>query len=299
MDRGAGAERPPTTRIGSGGGSGRGLRTVAILVTLALAVAVVKPWDWLATPSRVQRGEEAAIPVPSPTVAPAPARSAWTVVGDRVACLSGGSWLAVVDQVDGPTVSRSWTRLDLVPATGPADPAIAHTHVYAAAVPRLGFCAPTGESDAAGAGGAGGVPFRVRAWRLPPATPGRGDSSSITDLQLRIVSGGTVADRGVLYGPPGVVPGTPAQGTEDPEGAWAVGGGLVPRPAAWSADDGLRGQASWPPGTYVFRVQLPGTGLTGPDGAWIAIELRGPWTGPEPEPEPSNAPGPRDPAAAP
>lgn len=282
MDRGDAAERPPTTRIGPAGGSGRGLRTVVVLVTLALAVAVVKPWDWIAAPSRAPGREGVAIPTASPTVAPPPAPSDWTDVGARVACLSGGSWLAVVDQVDGPTVSRSWTRLDLVPSTSPTDPAIARTHVYAEAVPRLGFCAPTGDPDAAGADGAGDVPRRVRAWRLPPAAPGRVDSWSIADLQLRIVAGGTVADRGVLYGPPGVAPGTSAQGTGDPEGAWAAGSSRVPRPAAWSADDGLPAPASWPAGTYVFRVQLPGAGPAGSDEAWFAIELRGSWTGPAP-----------------
>ena len=279
MDRGDHVERPPTTRIGSAGGTSRGISTVVVLVSLALVVAVVKPWDWIASPPRAPGREGVAIPVASPTLAPAPAPSAWTDVGARVACLSGGSWLAVVDQVDGPTVSRSWTRLDLAPAVGPADPAIARTHAYAEAVPRIGFCAPTGNADGAGGGASGDLPFRVRAWRLLPAVPavpgvGSGKIREMTEIEPVVVSGGTAADHGVLYGPP----------------------------AQRVSRRGIRpAKAAWPAGTYVFRVQIPGAGPSGSDVAWLAIELRGPWTGPEASvaPSPPGAPAVRDPSAAP
>jgi len=323
VDRGDAAERPPTTRIGPAGGSGRGLRTAVVLVAFALAVAVVKPWDWIAAPSVAPGREGAAILVASPTTAPSASPPSappaaprdWTDVGALVACLSGTSWLAVVDQVDGPTVSRSWTRLDLVPATDPLDPAIARTHVYAGAVPRIGFCAPGpaaggGEAaDAHGAAGArGGAPFVIRAWRLTPvesATQGTGTALPGTREAVPIVppvvSGGTIAEGGALFGPPaGVAAGSMAGRTPDPEGAWAAGG-LAQGPAHWAADDGRAAQASWRPGTYVFRVGPSGAGPVGgdpsggdpvgggPSGgevAWFAIELRGPWVGPGAPPAP-------------
>lgn len=278
MDRGDDAERPPTTRIGPAGGSGRGLRTVIVLVSLALAVAVVKPWDWVAAPASAPGREGAAIPAASPAVAPTPAPSDWTDVGARIACLSGGSWLAVVDQVDGATVSRSWTRLDLEPAAGPTDAAIARTHAYAEAVPRIGFCAP--DSGATGAAGVADTPFRVRAWKLTPAEPATGAREAV-EIVPPVVSGGTVADRGAMYGPPSA--GTPrsrAGGTRDPESVWAAGAS-APGPSRWSPGDGLPDEVSWPPGTYVFRVGPSGVGPSGSEAAWFAIELRGPWTGPE------------------
>jgi hypothetical protein len=281
-------------------------------VTLALAVAVVKPWDWVATPSRAPGPEGAAIPVASPLVAPTPAASNWTEIGARVSCLGEGSWLAVVDQVDGPTVSRSWTHLDLVPATGPTDPAMARPRVYADAVPRLGFCAPGRATGGAGGGGAadahGAAPFVIRAWRLTPlesATQGTGTALPGTREAVPIVppvvSGGTIAEGGALFGPPGgLAAGSMAGRTADPEAAWAAGG-RAHGPAQWAADDGRSAQASWRPGTYVFRVGLSdgdpsgadpsgadpsGADPSGAEAAWFAIELRGPWVGPGAPPAP-------------
>jgi len=289
VDRGDAAERPPTTRIGPAGGSGRGLRTAVVLVAFALAVAVVKPWDSIAAPSVAPGREGAAILVASAMTAPTPAPRDWTGAGPRVACLSGTSWLAVVDQVDGPTVSRSWTRLDLVAATDPLDPAIARIHVYAGAVPRIGFCAPGPGAGGGWAGGgwAGVAPFRIRAWRITPvesATQGTGTAlpgsreavpgaRAAVPIVPPVVSGGTVAEGGALFGPPG-----------------GVAAGRAPGPAKWATDDGRPAQASWRPGTYVFRVGLSGGDSSGGDSsggdssggqaAWFAIELRGPWMGP-------------------
>jgi len=300
VDRDDDAELPPTTRIGPAAGSGRGLRTALVLLTMALAIAIVKPWDLLAAPAGPPGREGAAIPAVSPPASPPvaalPAAGDWTEIGAQGACLGETGWLAVVDQVDGPTVSRSWTRLDLAPASDPLDPAIARTHVYAEAVPRLGFCAPTGSPDTTGVGGSGDASFRVQVWRLAPGggasrppAPGGGASEppGITEIEPIVVSGGA-ADRGVLYRPPG----GPVRAARDPENVWAVGGSRVPRPAAWSADEDVRGVASWAPGTYVFRVALPGAGPAGSDEAWFAIELRGPWTGPGPSVGPSPSVGP-------
>jgi hypothetical protein len=261
MDRGDDAERPPTTRIGPAGGSGRGLRTAVVLVAVALAVAVVKPWDWIGAPSPAPGREGAAIPVPSPTVVPTPAPRDRTGAGTRIACLSGGSWMTVVDQVDGPTVARSWTRLEPVPATGPTDPAIVRMHVYAASVPRLGFCAPTRAPGASGAGSAADDSFHVRAWRLQLAPDTDGPAEAV-EIALAAIPGGSAGDHGVLYGPPG------------------------PHPRR---DARLPAAAAWPIGTYVFRVAQPGVGSAGSDPAWFIVELRGPWTGPAvaPGPEPT------------
>jgi hypothetical protein len=282
MERTGDAERPATTRIGPAGGPGRGFRAAAVLVALAIAVAVAKPWDWIDAPSPAPGREGAAIPAASPggdSSPVAPSRPAgWTGAGERLACLSGGSWLAIVDAVDGSTTSRTWTRLVPVPATGPADPGIVRTHVYAAAVPRIGFCAPRAAGGGPGAQGAGegaaegGGQFRVRAWRLLSGSP------AATELAPVVVSGGTFADGGALYGPPAdIAQGTPPRGTRDPERAWAARDAAR---AEWSPGDAAAEEASWPPGTYVVRVDVPGADAAGAGPAWFAIELRGPWSGP-------------------
>jgi hypothetical protein len=228
---------------------------MVFLVALALVVAVLKPWDWFAPPAVAPGREGAAIPAAgpatSPTVVRTPASHDWTGAGPQVACLSGTRWMAVVDQVDGPTVARSWTGLDPVPATGPTDPAIVRMHVYAESVPRLGFCAPTRAPGASGAGSAAEDAFRVRAWRLQPPPGADGPPESV-GIALAVISGGSAGDHGVLYGPPGPQPRRRAR-----------------LPAA-----------AWPIGTYVFRVEQPGAGSAESDPAWFIVELRGPWTGP-------------------
>jgi hypothetical protein len=279
MDRGDDAERPATVRIGPAGGPGRGFRAAAVLVALSLAVAVAKPWDWMDAPSPAPGREGAAPPAAAPGGDAAPAGSSqpagWTGAGEGLACLSGGSWLAIVDAVDGSRTSRSWTRLVPAPATGPADPGIVRTHLYAEAVPRIGFCAPGAAGGIAGGPGAevGGARFRVRAWRLLPGSP------APIELAPVVVWGGTLTDGGTLYGPPAhMAPGTPSREARDPEGAWAARG---PARADWSPGDAVAEEASWPPGTYVVRVDLPGVAAAGAGPAWFAIELRGPWTRPE------------------
>lgn len=294
-------EAPATSRIRPGGGTGRGLRAVVALVAAGLVLAVAKPWDWIPPPPTAPGREGAAIPwaspVGSPAESPIPASAApepetWTYLSDRVDCLSGRLWMAVVDKVDGPTVARTWTRLDPAAATDPADPAIVRFHAYAEAVPRLGFCAPTAPE----AGGAPATtPYRVQAWRLEPAVLGvRASTAAVIDL--RIVAGGTRADHGVLYGPPpDTTPGAAAGSTPDPEGAWSRGSGLVPRPAGWSPDAApSAAPGSWPSGTYVFRVDLAGAGPGGSAAAWFAIELRGPWTGPEETDAPASSDAPAE-----
>jgi hypothetical protein len=236
------------------------LSTAVVLVALALLVAVLKPWDWFAPPAAPPGREGAAAstarPATSPPVAPTSASGDWTGAGPRVACVSGTSWLAVVDQVNGPTVSRSWTRLDPVPATDPLDATVAKTRVYADSVPRIGFCAPhAGWLGAAGSPEAGAdlTLFHVRAWRIRPASVAAGPRSA-AEIAPALVSGGALADGGALYGPP------------------------IARNVR-RVD--LSTNAAWPVGTYVFQVEQTGAGPAGRDTAWFAIELRGPWIGPE------------------
>ena len=285
-------ELPATTRLGPGGGSGRGLRTMVALIAIGLVLAVVKPWNWLSGPLTPAGLDITASPAAAPTPAPSPTPSDWTQISARITCLSGGSWMAVVDQVDGPTISRSWTELDPAPATGPIDPAIARTSVYAESVPRIGFCAPTvalppGASTSPAVPGAGASPgpFRVQAWSLVPAAPAAPPWSA-TMIDLVPLSGGPL-ERGALYGPPGsTIPGAAAPSALDPEGAWAVRG-PARLPATWAPDGGvLPAGESWQPGTYVFHVELPGAGSGGSYAAWFAIELRGPWRGPSAAPMP-------------
>jgi hypothetical protein len=171
--------------------------------------------------------------------------------------------------VSGATVSRSWTRLNPVPAADPLDEAIARTHVYADSVPRIGFCAPDTEwLDAAGSPVAGIdlTPFRVRAWRIRPASAAAGPRSAL-ELAPVLISGGTLADRGSLYGPP------------------------LER-SMRRADPAI--ETTWQIGTYVFRIERAGPGPAGRSVAWFAVELRGPWIGPEEESTP--VPGAPEPA---
>jgi hypothetical protein len=251
---------------------------VVVLVALALVVAVLKPWDWfaplVAPPGRDGAAVSTERPATSPTVAPTSAPGDWTGAEPRVACVSGTRWLAVVDQVNEPTVSRSWTRLDLVPATDPLDATIARIHVYADSVPRIGFCAPnTGRLDAAGSPEAGTdlTLFHVRAWRIRPASVAAGPQSA-AEITPALVSGGTLAGGGALYGPP-------------------------ISPNVRRVD--LSANAAWPIGTYVFQVEQAGAGVAGRNAAWFAIELRGPWIGPEGDSMPAPGVSPTAPVAPP
>lgn len=291
MDRDEAAERPATTRIGPAGGPGRGFRALIALVAVAVAVAVAKPWDWITAPTSAPGREGAAIPAGSPGASPggAPSTAApdspadWMGIDDQLACLSGSGWLAVVDAVDGPTISRSWTRIEPVPAAGPTDEEIARTHVYADAVPRMGFCAPGRPgSTSGGADPTAGGAYDVRVWRITPDGAAAGgpasDARVVVELAPVVISGGAVSDHGALFGPPvDQRPGSADQ-SRDPESAWAA---RAPERAPWSPGDRVADAASWPPGTYVFRVDVPGSTPPGADAAWFVIELRGPWTGPD------------------
>jgi hypothetical protein len=261
-------EIPVTTRIGPGGGLARGVRLIVAVVAACLVLAVAKPWAWL-TPPPPAPGPEGTSVAASPGAAPTPVPSPSTEPPERIACFLDPTWLAVVDWTDGPTTARSWTRLDPAPVAGPADPAIATVHVYAEAVWRIGFCAPSLDA---------GARIRVRAWRVLPATPARGPAAAV-EIAPVPVPGGTPTDHGILYEPPAsIVPGAPPSASPDPEGAWSVDGGLVPRPAAWSPG-AAPAAAAWPAGAYVFHVVIGEAGSGRPDEAWFAIDLRGPWAG--------------------
>ena len=204
---------PATVRIGRPGTPDRALRVAAACLVAGLALAFAKPWSW---------GSPAAAPTQAPDViaTPAPAASAvpaalaprrWTDLGASGSCLSNRLWMAVVDEEDdgGRTVTRSWTRLDPVPASDPTDPGIVRARVYAEAVPRIGFCAPA-------AAGTTERRLAVAAWRLEPGTAP--DEATAVPIEPVILAGGAVADGGALYGPPtssrsGIVPGEPGSPT--------------------------------------------------------------------------------------
>jgi hypothetical protein len=285
---------PATARIGRGGAHDRSLRVAIVLAVAALGVALVKPWDW---------GAPAALPGPTSTGAPAAAASpgaagpstprppAWTDLAARVSCLSNRLWMVVVDEVEdgGRTLARSWMRLDPVPAAGPTDARIVRAHAYAEAVPRIGFCAPT-----AGATGGPGDRLEVSAWRLEQ---GAAPETVAVPVEPALVAGGTIADGGALYSAPaglrrGLDPGDsvtndgrgdpdPSGRPTDPETAWSADGGAPWRPAGWSTGPAPASGGDWPPGTYVFRVGLPGAGTGSRAVAWFSVDLRGPWLGPD------------------
>jgi hypothetical protein len=270
---------------------------VLALLAVGLIVAVAKPWDVLSPPPSNSGRDGPVIPASTPQPGPTAGPGDWTDLSPRVACLAGSTWTAVVDQVDGPTASRAWTRLEVAPATGPTDPGIVRVKVYAAFVPRIGFCAPigtgaSGDGDGTPVVGAGAAPFGVRAWRLVPAAGAPGSWTAV-EIHPAPVPDGTPADRGALYLPPspslrraGIAPspgappspGTPA--APSPGTTSTARDGTPSMPAGWAPDG-----ESWPAATYVFRVELLGTDPGGPAVTWFAIDLRGPWTGP------SDAPG--------
>lgn len=296
---------PPTTRLGRRGRPDRGLHVAAAAVVVGLALALAKPWDWGASPTTPVEPAGTAAPTAVDMISPPPR---WTDLEATASCLSNRLWLTVVDEAgdDGRTSVRSWTRLDLVPAAGPEDPRIARIHVYADAVPRIGFCAPT---RAAGVPGAG--PLVVAAWRLERGAAAA--AATAVSIAPIVASGGDLSDGGAVFAPPA---GSAEQlgaahrgaGPGDPEAAWSADGDLPWRPAGWSTGPVPASGGRWPPGTYVFRVSLPGAGPDGADEAWFSVDLRGPWRGPdgaarEPGPpdlapgaEPTSAPGPSAPA---
>jgi hypothetical protein len=257
-------QAPPTTRLGPPPGSDRRARVAVGLAVVALALAVAKPWELLpGSTGAASPGDGPPGSGGSPPVAATTLRpTPWTGLGEELACLSGRLWLLVVDEVDEGRPARSWTRLAPVPARGPDDPAVVGTHTYATSVRRVGFCAPVATALAAGADP--GASFAVRLWQVDPAEiPGEP-----REVPLVAVAGGTLADGGALYA-------------------------AAPGPAGGE-------RRSWPPGRYVFEVQVPGAGPGGDAAAWFAIELRGPWTGPAASPSASPAASPSaSPAASP
>jgi hypothetical protein len=272
-------ELPATTRIGGRRGAGRGLQLTLTLAAVALVLAVLKPWNLLAPPPPAPGRQDGALPVASNAAPPPSNETAPAGNPARVGCFADDIWEAVTDQVDGPTSSRSWTRLDVAPASGPTDPSIATIAVFADAVPRIGFCAPV-RTSAFGAV-AGASTFSVRTWRLvhPSREPEAWMALAIDPV---VVAGGTLADRGALFGPTADAAGIPVPASPDPEGAWSAAGSAAPRPAGWSPDgETAAAPGSWLPGRYVFRVELAGAGPGGTDATWFAIELRGQWTGPD------------------
>jgi hypothetical protein len=258
---------------------------VLAVVAVALVLAVAKPWDRLAPSASAPERQDAPPPTAPAVTRPPPSPASWTDLGAHLACFSERTWMAVVDLVDGPTVARSWTRIDPVPVLGPADLLIARTHVYAEAVTRIGFCAPAGTlAGRAGFAGAAGTTFDVRAWRMDLEELGAGVGRAVPLVPV-LVAGGTLADGGALYIPPPVA--TPG----------GIDGGPAPTmPGAPMASSGPSGDGaatragSWPAGRYVFRVRLAGAGPGGSDEVWLAIEVRGPWRGFAGEPPPSASP---------
>jgi hypothetical protein len=184
--------------------------------------------------------------------------------------MAGSDWLAVVDFSDSGAAARSWTVLAPRPAAAPDDPAIPRVRVFADAVARIGFCAPPATPDSAAA--AGGSSYLVRAWSLAPAS---GETGAWTAAPIRpvLLSGGTTADSGALYGPPGSVPlpGGAPTGAAPSAGAPVASGGFGSPGAGEPVAAG-----SWPPGTYVLRVQ-PGEWSSA---LWFAFDLAGPWSRP-------------------
>lgn len=262
---------PGTTRIGRERGSDRGLRLAAILVVAGIGLALAKPWSWgasVATPP-VASVAPSALPSAAATAAPTGPPPG---LGASFGCMSDDLWTAVVDEVDagGRSLTRSWIRIDPVAAGGPDDPGIAKVRVFAEAVPRVGFCAPT-----RGLRGDPGRPIAVTTWRLErDAASGR-----VTPIRITVaaVSGGTVRDGGALYAPPAGSDDAPSGAASDPEADWAVDAPPW-RHGRWST--GPAHLLQWAQGTYVLAVEpptvVPGQSVV----RWFAIELRGPWTGP-------------------
>jgi hypothetical protein len=242
MDRGDEPAAPVTTRLGRPGASDRRLRVALAAVAAGLLLAVLKPWDLLPAPP-VPRDE---VPASADPAVAAPARSGpspWTRIGEQLACFSGASWTIVLDELDDGRVTRSWTRVEPGPASGPGDPGIVRLHAYADAVPRIGFCPPAAGRPGGGtpAESAARVAPEVEVWRRDPGAAG----GAFTIVERRVVAADATGTGGLLLVP------------------------AVSPPA----------RASWAPGTYVVRVRLPGVPPDAGRASWFAVELRGPWLG--------------------
>lgn len=291
---------PATARIGRAGGPGRGLRVALVALAVGLVLALLKPWDLGADPTAVP-GATASPATAAEAARPATPAPAWTDLAGAVSCLSDSIWMTVVDEVDGTgrATARTWTRVDPAPARDAADPSITPVRVYAAAVPRIGICVPLPDAGAesgatrADPGGAAAAALVVEAWFVRPDPAG---TPTATPIELVVASGGRVTDRGVLYAaPPASGPGAPGaggQGPIDPEVEWSEDDGAAARPGGWTSGAGPA--AGWPPGRVVFRVLAPGADPAGDRWTWLAIDLRGPWTGPEAREGADASPGPGD-----
>jgi hypothetical protein len=258
MDRAPEVDAPATTRLGPPGGPDRRLRLAIALIGVGLAFAVLKPWDLVPSPPSTPDDRAPASAGPGPADPASSLSTPWTGIGDHLACFSSGAWTAVVDELDDGRVTRSWTRVEPGPATGPGDPTIVRLHAYAEAVPRMGFCPPAATVVAGRP-----RPAEVDVWRLVQDGAGIDEYAAVG---RRVVADDRTAG-GMLLAPAG-----PPASREPTRAA----------------------RASWPPGTYVFRVRLPGTAPDDVGGSWFAVELRGPWPGldttPSPTPEPMPAP---------
>lgn len=237
--------------------------TTAFRVTFALglfiAVAIIKPWG---EPTPRASGDSGVLPGPTggasgagiadlvePSVEAAEAATS---------CLSSDSeQLVVVERWPGNEI-RSWIAVDEVAASGPLDPSMTSTDVFAAHAIGIGVCAPTDEATRSPvpgasdrAGGHAAVIVDVQSISNPAASAAPLDLGAPVELPLL----GTGPDAVRLYrlAVPASADGAAASAT--------LAGSAAPSAAPPSLASGLAsnspGQGSWALGAYAIAFQFP------------------------------------------
>lgn len=254
--------------------------TTAFRVTFALglfiAVAIVKPWG---EPTPRTSGDSGVLPgptsgssgggiagLPEPSVEAAEAATS---------CLSSDSeQLVVVERWPGNEI-RSWIAVDDVAASGPLDPAMTSTDVFAAHAIGIGVCAPTDEAtrsavpgESARGGGHAAVIVDVQSISNPAASAAPVDLGAPVELPLL----GTGPDAVRLYRllVPASADGGAAASADGGAAGSADGGAAASATRAGSATSSTSptspatglpsdapGQRSWSLGAYAIAFQFP------------------------------------------
>jgi hypothetical protein len=260
------ADRPFLTPVKGSGPEN--LRPLIVVVVALVVIAVLKPWGGGA-PSRATSSGAAASPTAGgpAAIALAPSPPGRSPDPNSISCLRPIGWRLVTLQRSADRETRTWLVVTSAAATGPGDGTISVARLTENDVVGIGFCAdgrlsqaeaaatpPSPASDVATTAWAGDWTSPTPAssfaearitnvWRrntggawMPVSftalAPARGDTPNIEDARL--------------YAPPGPPPES----------------GLASRGAI---------QVVWPPGSYVFLVQLGASSSV--LRAWFRLDL--------------------------
>ena len=131
---------------------GRGPTIAIALIVLAFLVGVLRPWDLLGSATTdggpvptAAAGDEGPLPDGSADPAASPSASTGPLTADAAAaevCGYPQGWRSATMQRWAGRRAHVWTAVDVVEATGPADPAIPFQVVAGEDFTAIGWCAP-------------------------------------------------------------------------------------------------------------------------------------------------------------